>query len=242
MRNGNVTSCATKVAILGAILVVTGCGGQEATDNRTPGQGGPETQEVASTADGGESQQDTTVVTDDSGNEAEAPVRTNLTADMIPSVGDLPASRSMEEISEAVIRHMSEDHPYLDVTSVELLGGALNDYGGAQNAVNDFWCSYLVHCEGDGTIGLEVTCSEYMRPYVSEPDFLRTSNGQAYDVSNGRYVSQDEVPQPSESASEAYADDPSHGYNESNPAPHTSVLVSDDHGNEVWVTIKDDLG
>jgi len=158
----------------------------------------------------------------------------------IPAVAGLPEPRTMDEVADAVIQHMAKEHPHMDVSSVEVIGSNTNEYSEESgSAVSDFWCSYLLKSDSDETVGVEVVCSKYMKPCVTELDLIRATDGYVYDVIDNAYLLAEEVKARS-TRNEPY--DPFSTNPDGSLRQRTVVDVEDSKGNVRHINFTDDLG
>ena len=242
MRLLNIHKIGAIAFILGICMMTLGCSPEAADESGTSDHAEVSVTEHA---------------TDDSGNSealiaenpSEETVQTEITIDneaepfqltrqMIPAVTGLPEPRTMDEVAEALIKFMSVNHPNMKVSKIDLIGNGSTDYSDA-NAVNSFWCSYLLKSERKETVGVEIVCSKYMLPCVTELDMIRATDGNVYDVINNVYLAQEEAQKKSV---EHQTNDPFAPNPDGSIRRPTVVEVPDYQGNMRKIEFTDDLG
>lgn len=164
--------------------------------------------------------------------------KSDLTADRIPVASRLPEGRTMDEVADALIAYVAKAYPTRNVSSVEIYG---NDSEG-----QSVWISYLIKFSDADDVGVEITCSAITAPFVQELDIIRVFGNRTYNVRNKEYKDAEPSDDGAEEAPQVSGQEFSGGRyvgnkTEGSPPDRVPVLVSDDHGNMVWV-VPGDLG
>lgn len=221
-------------------LALGGCNGTTTTDATDPAQ---ESQQVD--ADTGTEDADNTEA-------LSIPSQTETVYYEEPSLEDLPAGITAEDVEEAIRSYIKEHYPNRVAESQELIGEFTN---GDEN----MWACYVVRLSNGEDIGLEVTYSHGEATQVTEERYLKSANGMYYDIQTKEYVTDLQVfgNNPPEgtgdvSATEEHQDaeqpttpvvtvtsEADEGLVDPSPTAHKPVRVIDDKGNEVFVKVDD---
>lgn len=108
----------------------------------------------------------------------------------VPAVAGLPVGRSTTEVQNLIVQHIRNYYPDSSIHEIRLIGNGSSPSQQTPNEI-DTWSSYVVALSDGEEVGLFITCSNTLEPYLTEANTLMVGRGTMYDVQFHSYRTYD---------------------------------------------------
>lgn len=106
--------------------------------------------------------------------------------DDIPNASTIDGGYGSDTLKNVLVRYVEDSYPTETIKDIQLMG---NVSAASQETGQPTSCAnYLVTLSKGQRIGLSVTCSESVEPYVLETNYLVVNPGMLYNVAEDEYI------------------------------------------------------